>query len=178
MDTRVECQLAYEGNRYHGQVVIQRKDSVLSVIALSAGVLALSSLTMPPVPQLLMMSEKCDPTPEFKVVMDPYGGIKRANEGWTWLSQGYIEMHPCYGGILKISGYGNYVGDDWPNLIASLDEKGLGSWVFDKYKTLVISIPQGGRISLAFLNAYYKADTHPIQRRELYLDYIAFKKVN
>lgn len=159
---------------YGGPVIPWWAGGIVSLVVLGAGTVGLSRLAQRPIPELLMKTEACDPTPEFKVVMDPYQALKQVGDGWTWLAQGYIQMHPCQGGTLYISGHGNHVGDDWPMLLASLDAEGLGIWKFDRQRELTIPIAHGGKLTVAFLNAYYNADTPPIQRREVYLDTVRF----
>lgn len=149
----------------------RRVISVLVGLALVGGVTTLvsRSAVQITVPELQIPTEACDPQPAWQVREDPYEAVRPTGQGWTWLAQGYIEMRPCQGGALTISGYGVEAGGDWPVLIAGLDTEGLGSWTFDQEHSLKLPIPHGGRLILAFQNAYYNAEQRPIQRRELHL---------
>lgn len=84
-------------------------------------------------------------------------------------------MHPCQGGTLTVSGYGVEAGGDWPLLIASLDMEGLGNWRFDQKRDLTVDVPHGGRLTLAFMNAFYGRDYQGvILQRQLYLTEVRF----
>ncbi|CAM4361725.1 hypothetical protein [Deinococcus marmoris] len=145
--------------------------SVLVGLTLVIGVAALVARSAQQItaPELQLAPEACDLQPTWNIMDDPYNTIRKTERGWDWLSQGYIEMHPCGGGTLVMSGYGVEAGSDWPLLIASLDLEGLGSWKFDRQRSLRVKVPHGGRLSLAFLNNYYSAEQRPIQRRDLHL---------
>lgn len=150
--------------------------SVLVGVNLVGGAAALVSWSAQKiiVPELQLQAEACDPMPEWQVIEDFYKAIKPLPGGWTWKAQGYIGMHPCQAGTLTISGYGVEAGGDWPLLIASLDADGIGSWKFDQERNFKVDVPHGGRITLAFMNAYYNAEQRPIQQRQLYLEQVRF----
>lgn len=167
--------LSWRAAVYHRQMWTKLV-SVLVGLASVGSVTALVSKSAQriTVPELHLVTEACDPSPAFKVVEDPYDSIKATTRGWTWRAQGYIEMHPCQGGTLTLNGYGVEAGGGWPVLIAGLDTEGLGSWIFDQERNLTLTVPYGGRLILAFNNAYYNAENRPIQQRQLHLTKVRF----
>ncbi|MDV6376026.1 hypothetical protein [Deinococcus arenicola] len=139
-----------------------------------AGYVSWQAAKSPQTPEIVYAAPPCDPAPAFRVVEDPFDTIKPTAGGWEWGSQGVIEMRPCTGGTMTISGYGVGAGGDWPLLIASLGREGLGNWTFKSQRDLTVKVPHGGAVTLAFMNAYYDASQRPIQRRELHLHEVRF----
>lgn len=163
----------------YADLMLARWISVLIGLGLAGGTAAFVSWTTRPqsIPELQLAppTEACDPTPAFQILESPYDSIYPTPEGWTWKAQGYIGMQPCQGGILTISGYGVEAGGDWPLLIASLDMEGLGNWKFDQKRDLTVDVPHGGRLTLAFMNAFYgRDDQGVILQRQLYLERVRF----
>ena len=85
-------------------------------------------------------------------------GVMKQQDGFNFQGLSWLALESCGSGMLTLVGDGQVAGGEAPRLDITLDGLLIASESFSTPRTVRLAVPRPGRIALAFVNDYFKAD--------------------